>query len=88
MVFGTTKMKTRRGAIIILVCSTALSITGFSLSCCLDTILFPSSGTPLMMEFGSIELFLVSNRSMFVVFGISGIMASSVAASLLLWPRH
>ena len=81
-------MKIRLGGTIILVCGTALSITGFSLSCCLDNILFPPSDTPIMMEFGSIELFLVSNRSIFVVFGISGIMAASVGASLLLWPRH
>ena len=81
-------MKTRRGGIIILVCGAALSITGFSVSCCIDNILFPPSDTPIMMEFDSIELFLVSNRSLFVVFGISGIMSASVGASLLLWPRY
>ena len=81
-------MKTRRGGIIILVCGTALSITGFSLSYYLDNILFPPSDTPIMMEFGSIGLFLVSNRTTFMILGISGIMATSVGSSLLLWPKH
>ena len=81
-------MKTRRIGVVILVCGTALSITGFSLSCCLDSILFPPSDTPIMMEFDSIELFLVSNRSMFVVFGISGIITDGVGISFLLWSRH
>ena len=81
------KMKTRRGGIIILVCGVALSITGFSLAYYPDNILFPPSDTPIMMEFDSIELFLVSNRTLFGVFGISGIMSALVGTSLLLWPK-
>ena len=81
-------MKTRRGGIIILVCGIALSITGFSVSYYIDNVLFPPSDPPIMMGLDSIEFFLVSNRSMFVVFGISGIMAALVGTSLLLWPKH
>ena len=81
-------MKTRRGGIIILVCGIALSITGFSVPYYIDNVLFPPSDPPIMMRLDSIEFFLVSNRSTFMVLGISGIMSTLVGASLLLWPRH
>jgi hypothetical protein len=81
-------MKTRRIGVVILVCGIALSITGFSVPYYLDNVLFPPSDPPIMRGLDTTELFLVSNRTMFMIFGISGIMSALVGASLLLWPRH
>jgi hypothetical protein len=82
------KMKTRRIGVVLLVCGIALSIIGFSEPYYIDTVLFPPSDPPIMRGLDSTEYFLVSNRSTFMVLGISGIMTASVGMSLVLWPRH
>lgn len=82
------KMKIRHVGVVILVCGIALSVTGFSLAYYPDNILFTPPDPPIMRELDATELFLVSNRTLFGVFGISGIMSALVGTSLLLWPKH